>query len=762
MKNAARQYLEAGLCVLPARRDQKRPTVPWKQFQKRLPTEAEVDAWFANEQTALCILTGAISGHHEMIDFDQLAALFDPWCAKVRVAKPGLLERLTLCKTQNDGRHVPYLSAVEVGGSMKLAQRRGEDGKVVTLIETRGEGGLYLCAPTPGYEVIQGDLCNLPFLTAEERDILLQCAWDLNEYVPPVVDGPSAPSNTSPNVPTTADSAQRGPTCRETGPTGALRPGDDFSKRGDVRPFLEKHGWQRTKSGENEYWRRPGKTGGNSATFNGQVFYVFSSNADPFKPNQGYSPFAVYAILEHGGNYEQAARSLRISGYGGDCATDPATDADISAIVRQAGSLSVGNGACAANKLASGEPLPLIRGLRGLIDANAPLNPPVIRGLLREGETMNVIAPPKVGKSWLVTALAIAIASGLDWLGFRVEQGRVLHIDNELHTNTSAYRYRVISDAMKVAHALYSDNIDLVSLRGQLRDLYALGQLFATIEPGRYKLIIIDAFYRTLPRDTDENDNGAIAGLYNLIDFYAARLGCAFVLIHHASKGNQAGKAVTDVGAGAGSQSRAADTHLVLRSHEEEGLIVLESAVRSWPPVTPLALRWQWPLFIPVDQVDTSALLGAAKPKPAKANDVPLETFIERCVAFNDPCSQRSVRYEAGRQLSLSERRADEMLDLAIERGRVAKIRTGAQMRYVKARPGAAGDKGLWTAALLAHQPDADLQQVAVEVGVSERYVRQIRQGIDMPSAELAISSSGTGSELVPELGGTGADTPQS
>lgn len=340
MKNAARQYLEAGLCVLPARRDQKRPTVPWKQFQKRLPTEAEVDAWFANEQKGLCILTGKISGHHELIDFDQRAALFDPWCAKVRAVRPGLVERLTFCKTQNDGRHVPYLSAVEVGGNMKLAQRRGADGKVVTLIETRGEGGLYLCAPTPGYEVIQGDLCNLPFLTAEERDILLQCAWDLNEYQPPVVDGPSAPSNTSPNVPTSTASAQRGPTCRETGPTGELRPGDDFSKRGDIRPFLEKHGWQRTKGGENEYWRRPGKTGGNSATFNGQVFYVFSSNADPFDQNQGYSPFAVYTRLEHGGNYEKSARALRLSGYGGDCADDGGAGVDISALVGQAGAVT--------------------------------------------------------------------------------------------------------------------------------------------------------------------------------------------------------------------------------------------------------------------------------------------------------------------------------------------------------------------------------------------------------------------------------------
>jgi RecA-family ATPase len=65
-----------------------------------------------------------------------------------------------------------------------------------------------------------------------------------------------------------------------------------------------------------------------------------------------------------------------------------------------------------------------------------------------------------------------------------------------------------------------------------------------------------------------ENDNASMAAVYNAIDRYADRLGCCFVAIHHASKGSQAEKSVTDVGAGAGSMSRAADTHLILRPHE--------------------------------------------------------------------------------------------------------------------------------------------------------------------------------------------------
>jgi len=516
----------------------------------------------------------------------------------------------------------------------------------------------------------------------------------------------------------------------------ADRPGDDFNRRGDVRAVLQQHGWVRVKGGENEYWRRPGKDsreGGWSATLKecseGPVFYVFSSNAAPFEPQIGYPPFAVYALLEHGGDFEQAARSLRTMGYGGHGSTHNADGSDISALC----GLSAAPGACPSDNAHIGhgeadnaDPGTEIQRLKALISDFTGLNRPIIHELLRECETMNVIASPKVGKSWFVSRLAISVASGLDWLGLAVEPGRVLHIDNELHENTIAYRYRVISEAMDFPHHLYSGNIDMVSLRGRLRDLYGLARLFEQIEPGQYKLIILDAFYRTLPRDTDENDNGAIANLYNLIDHYASRLRCAFVLIHHTSKGNQSGKAVTDVGAGAGSQSRAADTHLILRPHEEDGIVVLESAVRSWPPLAPRALRWDWPLFKQTDEVDTSALLGMGKSK-AKPQEASMEDFIEQCVGLFDPCTKACIHYEAAQRFDLTERRAAQMLDLAIERGDVARIRVGSRMKYVMCRPGISGEKALWAAAVLAHDPDADLNELAQKVGLSERHLRRIK-----------------------------------
>ena len=89
MKEQAIHYLNAGLSVLPANPQLKFAALPqWKQYQRRLPTETEVCAWFKNGQTGLCVVTGVVSGNLEMIDFDLQAELFEAWCLRVHQADP--------------------------------------------------------------------------------------------------------------------------------------------------------------------------------------------------------------------------------------------------------------------------------------------------------------------------------------------------------------------------------------------------------------------------------------------------------------------------------------------------------------------------------------------------------------------------------------------------------------------------------------------------------------------------------------------------
>lgn len=199
----------------------------------------------------------------------------------------------------------------------------------------------------------------------------------------------------------------------------------------------------------------------------------------------------------------------------------------------------------------------------------------------------------------------------MPWLGrFDCEPGRVLLIDNELFPSDIAWRIPRVAKALDIAEEDYCHNLDVLPLRGQLMDLFAINRLLTTVERGEYSLIIFDAFYRGLPSGMSENDNAAIAGLFNLIDQTTDHLQAAWINIHHSSKGSQSSKSVVDVGAGAGSQSRAADAHLVLREHQEPGFAVLDGAVRTFPPIQPVALQWEWPLWSVALDLDPAKLAG--------------------------------------------------------------------------------------------------------------------------------------------------------
>lgn len=346
---------------------------------------------------------------------------------------------------------------------------------------------------------------------------------------------------------------------------------------------------------------------------------------------------------------------------------------------------------CASDEAASPRsfitepPSPQFISVRQLMAACPALRPPVVNGLLREGETMNLIASPKTGKSWLVLDLAIAVATGRPWLGrFPTVAGDVLIIDNELHGETSANRIPKVAKARGLGTDEFADKVFIRNLRGGLQDIVSLGPYFRAIEPGRFRLIVLDAFYRFLPAGTDENANADMASLYNHIDRYAADLGCAFVLIHHSSKGNQSGKSVTDVGAGAGSQSRATDAHLVLRPHEEPDVVVLDAAVRSWPPHESACLRWAFPVWDVADDLDPKRLKVETPrrrqraDRPSPPEDWTPERFVGAFVS-GDPALRDEILMAAAKDLSHA--KASSMLKLAEARGLVQRVQPGPSDR---------------------------------------------------------------------------------
>lgn len=300
---AGLEYLQSGISIIPCDRAAKQPRIPtWKPYQANPPAYAEVLRWFApwSEADAVAIVAGRVSGNLEIMDFDA-PMLLEPWAEQIQDLE--LLGRLPVIRTQSGGYHVYYRCAAGIAGNQKLAVDPAKPNGKYTLIETRSEGGYALAPPSSGYTLLQGELTDIPFASADERALLLGAARQLSQE-------PVEPQQARP---------QRRHSVAK--PTGSVRPGDDFNARGDIAAVLERHGWRfvRMANESESYWRKPGKRRrGHSATLNYQdsgYFYVFSTSAPPFEPG-GYSPFSVYALLEHGGDFRAAAQALRWQGYG--------------------------------------------------------------------------------------------------------------------------------------------------------------------------------------------------------------------------------------------------------------------------------------------------------------------------------------------------------------------------------------------------------------------------------------------------------------
>ena len=330
-----------------------------------------------------------------------------------------------------------------------------------------------------------------------------------------------------------------------------------------------------------------------------------------------------------------------------------------------------------------------------LVEQYPTMRKPLIEGLLREGETMNIIAGPKSRKSWLIAGLSLSVATGRQWLGtFATRQGRVLIIDNELHHETLSDRMRRVGKGMGMTPSDIGGNIDLMPLRGRLQDLHRLVSTLKEREPDEYALVVLDAFYRAVPSGTDENDNGAVANMYNMIDAIADHMRCSWINVHHTSKGDQSQKSVTSVGAGAGSQSRAADAHVVMLPHEADNACVVDAAIRSWKPIKAFCLRWDTPLWHPAPDLDPADIKqpGRRRKPKADATDAQPEWTAERFAEeFLSELPQTSAAIlAAAKDQDLSNRKASDLLKLACETGSADRLESGPRSphTFIKKRSG--------------------------------------------------------------------------
>jgi len=310
----AKLYLAAGLSVIPVRLDgTKGAYTGWREYSERRPTPAELSAWFAGRRAVrhgIGIPGGPASGNLLVFDFESRTA-FDRWCLRLTDDDKRYLAASPVVGTPRDGIHVYVRLTDSVKGALYA---RTVDGSC--LIETRGSNHMVVAPGSPlavhpsgrPYQLLRAgwiDGCPFEVMPLDVFHVLTAHAADLDEHVRPVArevvgDRPSA------------------------GEVGD-RPGDRFNERVSWGDILCPHRWSvyRSTAGAT-YWCRPGKSPAGISASTGHcrgpsgrdLFYVFTSSIPQFEPRKSYSRFAVYANLNHRGDFTAATRALGRAGYG--------------------------------------------------------------------------------------------------------------------------------------------------------------------------------------------------------------------------------------------------------------------------------------------------------------------------------------------------------------------------------------------------------------------------------------------------------------
>lgn len=567
------QAYDAGLCIIPPAQDgTKKPFPPgrdprWRNYQTRRPDLAVLQSWYdpGNGLTGLGIITGKVSGNLEAMDFDTRSG----WEAYQDMAEQcgvlPLLDRIWAGygELSPRGAHLLYRCAA-IAGNTKLA--RDSAGKA--FIETRGEGGYLIIAPSNGsvhpsggdYRRVSGSLATILTISEVERQDLWELAKSLDQ-APPQPAGKVDPLQSSSDP--------------------ANRPGEDFNRRATWPEVLEPHGWQRVfERGEVTYWRRPDKTSGISATtgYAGtEYMYVFTSST-ALDNDRAYTKFGVYALLNHGGDFRAATHALGKLGYG-EQPRKPNQKPHLYSVPPGGGSPPSGSHAEGSSPESRTSTRPPLIPLAEYI-AKPRVNTYLVKGVLPAQGLGQLFGDSNVGKSFIAIDIGCHVALGMPWRGHKTQKTGVVYIAAE---GLGGLQARFFSWCQQTGEI--PDRFWIREYPVGLTDVQAATLLAEEIAQLPYwvGLIILDTFAGNFGVGSENDAEDMALALIGMKLLGQKRM---VLNIHHS------GHADKTRGRGHSSLLAAIDIELLVAKQGEEGPVMLShTKARDFDRMTPLAFR---------------------------------------------------------------------------------------------------------------------------------------------------------------------------
>jgi hypothetical protein len=304
---AAENYLLAGLNPLPLHHNKAPKLAPNHPYLYEEIPENLIDRLFKSAEK-IGVACGLVSDNFYCIDFDRhnlennLDTSFNAYCEDVFIADCIASKRIGIYTTPSKGYHL-YFKAEQAHKGQTFAYYK--DGDV--MIELRGNGQYACTAPSEGYKKIKGaSILEIDRLDDSEVGYLFDLARSF-----------SLGKRKSTKQANDTDSERKWPEKWDVS-----TPKGKFNEENitTVEDWLTEANWRYMHTRESDkvqYWQRPNKPEDDrsiSATFGAQrgMFYCFSDSNDsaPFEGGGAYSPFDVFCLLKHNGDWKSALKEI--------------------------------------------------------------------------------------------------------------------------------------------------------------------------------------------------------------------------------------------------------------------------------------------------------------------------------------------------------------------------------------------------------------------------------------------------------------------
>jgi len=242
----------------------------------------------------------------------------------------------------------------------------------------------------------------------------------------------------------------------------------------------------------------------------------------------------------------------------------------------------------------------------------------ILQDLLRVGQVFMLSGGSKTFKSWTIAQLALAVSQGGKFLVWEAFASKVLIVDTELEKFDFRKRLKSIADLKEIK--IDRDEIKHLHLRGKVPTIDDLvPALISRAKSENFGLIIIDSLYSLLG-NRDENSNGEMKDVGNLLHKLAAETGCAVLVTMHHGKGDQSNRRSLDRIVGGGALGRICDVALDVIAHGEKGHYNFEPTLRTFADCSPFVAKRNGPIWELTDE----------KPDNGKGKlDAELQTMLE-------------------------------------------------------------------------------------------------------------------------------------